>query len=116
MSKRSDKMYKDSPRIETDADGKKVMTRGKKEAARTDDGTEGMTLHESHAMEMHHKHAKERLELHQKHEKEHHELHAKHAIAEKEHAVVHAEKHEGGKEEKKEEHAEKKTDQEKGAK
>jgi hypothetical protein len=64
------KMYENSPKIETDGDGKKVVTRGEKKSEATDAGTDGMALHQ--------KHAKERLDLHHKHEKEHHELHAKH--------------------------------------
>lgn len=78
MSKRSDKMYANSPKIETDADGKKVVTKGDKKAERTDDGTEGMPIHEKAALEMSQKHEKERLDLHHKHEKEHHALTSKH--------------------------------------
>ena len=82
MSKRSDKMYKDSPKIESDGEGKKKVVKGEsaegKKAERTDDGTEGVAIHEKAAMEMHQKHSKERLDLHHKHEKEHHELNAKH--------------------------------------
>lgn len=84
MSKRSDKMYKDGPTVGEDEDGKKVVKKGGrteteagKEAAKTDEGIEGMQEHEKAAIEMHAKHSKERLALHHKHEVEHHDLHAK---------------------------------------
>ena len=82
MSKRSDKMYKDSPKITTAEDGKKVVTKGEskegKVAERTDDGTDGTEVHEKAVMDVHHKHAEERQALHHKHEKEHMALHHSH--------------------------------------
>lgn len=121
MSKRSDKMYKDSPTIGEDGEGKKVVKKKESKAAETDSGTEGMPEHESHALEMHHKHEKEHLDLNQKHEKERHALHSKHMKSAVEgpaggEVTEHKEKHEGDKSEKKEAHAEKKTDNDKGAK
>lgn len=113
MSKRSDKMYKDSPTIKSDDDGKKVVAKGKT-AEENDSGTDHMHVNEKHAMEMEAKHSKERLDLHHKHEKEHHAMHLKH-MGEK--MKPSAEKHEGGHESKgKEGHSEKKTDQHEGAK
>lgn len=66
-----EKMYKDSPKLERDKEsGKMGVTKKEKESAKTDSGTDGMPEHETHAMEMHHRHAKERMDLHHKHEKE----------------------------------------------
>jgi len=73
VSKRSDKMYKDSPKIESDGEGKKTVSKKSKEAERTDDGTEGMPIDEMDV-----RHAKERLVLHHKHEIDHAEMEAKH--------------------------------------
>lgn len=82
MSKRSEKMYKDSPRIEDDESGKKVIKKGpskkEKESAEVNAGTSGMPEHEKAALELSQKHEKERLELHHKHEKEHHAVSSKH--------------------------------------
>lgn len=83
MSKRSSKMYKDSPTIGEDDEGKKVVKKGGeketeagKEAAKTDDGTIG--IQEKDTLALGQKHEKERLDLHHKHEKEHHAMHQKH--------------------------------------
>lgn len=79
MSKR---LYKNSPKLESDENGKKVIRKpapseDSKTAARTNDGTEGEPVHESHdkaVMDLHATHMKERLALHHKHEKAHLEL------------------------------------------
>ncbi len=109
MSRRGDKMYKDSPTVGTNEDGKKVVKKGPSEAEKktekTDAGTEGMPEHDKKSLAMHHKHAQERMDLHQKHEKDHQmhskpehakavmELHAKH---EQQHQAVHSEHMEHG--------------------
>lgn len=115
MSRRSEKMYKDSPTI-ADEGGKKVVKKREKKAAETDSGTDGMPEHDKSALDMHHKHEKEHLDLNQKHEKERHELHSKHMKSAVEGGAggpvtESKEKHEGGHEPKKEKtDAEKKTD------
>lgn len=117
MSKRSDKMYKDSPTVGDDGEGKKVVKKSspEKESAKSDSGTDDMAGTEEH-MKMYHKHAKERLDTHHKHEEEHHKMfmeHMKSAVEGKAGGPVteHKEKHEGGHEDKKEKtDVEKKTD------
>lgn len=115
-------MYKDSPTVGDDGEGKKVVKKaGKtetpegKKSAESDSGTDGMAGTEEH-MKMYHKHAKERLDMHHKHEEEHHKMLMSHMKSAVEGAAggpvtEHKEKHEGGHEPKKEKtDAEKKTD------
>ena len=102
MSK-ADKMYKDSPKIEKDEEGKLKVSKKSdaKEAvdgeeAAGEPGMEGMKHEVRHAAErraLHHKHMKEHMELHHKHEMEHaahkgdkKEMHTRH---EKEHKEMH---------------------------
>lgn len=72
---RHSKMYKDSPRIESDDSGKKVIKKGSNEAekksAEVNAGTEGVVKDDDAVMKLHQKHAKERMDMHHKHEKEH---------------------------------------------
>jgi hypothetical protein len=72
---RSDRMYKNSPKLEKDKEtGKVGMTRGSKESAEVSSGTNHIAEHESHMQELEHKHSKERMDMFHKHEKEHMEL------------------------------------------
>lgn len=68
MSKRSDKMYANSPRIESDANGNKVIVKG----AKAGDGAPpaGASEKDKKAFELKQKHEKQLLELAQKHEQE----------------------------------------------
>ena len=101
MSAKTEKMYKDSPKLERNEKGK--MHASKKPEHKKEHKKEDHKEHGGHNgvdLIMHHKHAAERMELHHKHEKEHAakstpehakavmELHAKH---EKEHQALQAE-------------------------
>lgn len=71
---RSERMYKNSPRIEKGPDGKVGMTTAQKEQAEVNGGTDGIGQHESHDQdlkEMLHRHAEARLKMHHDHEEEH---------------------------------------------
>lgn len=68
MSKRSDKMYANSPRIESDANGNKVIKKGPKEGPGQPPA--GASEKDKKAFELKQKHERERLELSQKHEQE----------------------------------------------
>lgn len=66
----SEKMYKNSPTLETDESGKKYIkknspTEGEKKSARVSDGTEGIPINE-----LHQKHEKEMFDLYQNHTKQ----------------------------------------------
>ncbi len=76
MSKKTDRMYGNSPKIGRGEDGKVEVKREKK-SQQVAAGTDGMQEHDSKMLDMGHKHEKEHLELNQKHEKERHELRAK---------------------------------------
>lgn len=80
---RHTKMYANSPKIESDDTGKKVVTKGPSEAekktARVSDGTEGIV--KENPLEMYRAQAKERFDMHQKHEKEFMDLGLKYAPA-----------------------------------
>lgn len=70
MSKAS-KMYENSPEMKRDGeDGKMKITKAEKISARTNDGTEGMPIHEN-GMPMDVRHAHERRDMHSRHETEH---------------------------------------------
>lgn len=84
---RHERMYKDSPRLDRDEDGKMGIKKGpsedEKKSSRTSDGTQGMEIHERHASErreMKHRHIGEHLAMHHRHELEH--AHHKHGSKE----------------------------------
>jgi len=56
MAGRSDRMYKNSPKIVADESGKKKIQKGptaaEKESARVSDGTAGIPIHERHMSEV----------------------------------------------------------------
>ncbi len=101
MAKMHEKFYKESPELKRKEDGKMGVTKAEKESARTNDGTEGMQIHERHAherREMNNRHVKEQMDTHHRHEGEqsHHkgdkkEVHARHHA---EHKEMHK-RHEG---------------------
>ena len=105
MSKRSERMYGNSPTMKRDEDTGEMGVH-KKEAKEPEKGTlgevtEGGKPAERHAHEriaLHHKHVKEHLELHHKHEVEHAhhkgEKKALHERHEKEYGEMHK-NHEG---------------------
>lgn len=69
---RSERMYKNSPKIKKGEDGKVTIDKSSK----VNDGTDGIQESESHASEKHiqeleHKHSKERMHMFHKHEEEH---------------------------------------------
>lgn len=69
---KADKMYKSAPKMERDGeDGKMKVTKAEKESARTNDGTEGMPIHEMGATAPHIRHSMERGMMHHRHETEH---------------------------------------------
>lgn len=98
--KKHEKMYANSPKLETDEDGKKYIKKGpteaEKKSAEVNDGTDGMQKHEG--MPMENRHAMERRDMHNRHETEHSmqkgdkkEMHGRH---EKDMKEMHK-KHEG---------------------
>lgn len=70
------KMYANSPRIESDENGKKVIRRDAPEskAAQTEKVAEGVDVRQKNMVELMQKQAAERFDLYQKHEKAHMEL------------------------------------------
>lgn len=66
----ADKMYKSSPKMERNDEGKMKVTKAEKESARTNDGTEGMPIHEE-GVSPQMRHAMERTMMHHRHETEH---------------------------------------------
>lgn len=82
---KSDKMYKDGPKIERNEEGKTVVKKGgkdeKKETAGEKKVVEGETQTdgiEQHIKDMHERHANELKDMHKRHEKEHKSLMEKH--------------------------------------
>ena len=85
MASKSEKMYKDSPRVEKDADGKPEIRKGSKnerevgkepaESDKNDAGEGGMPVQ---AKEMHDRHMSEMKDMHGRHEKEHKDMHKRH--------------------------------------
>lgn len=70
MSKRSEKMYKDSPKLKRDdEDGKVKVGKSDKESEEANAGTDGIQEHEG--IPSHVRHAIERREVHHRHENEH---------------------------------------------
>ncbi len=69
MSK-AEKRYKNSPELKRDGEGKMKVSKKEKEAARTDDGTQGMAIHEE-GMPIQSRHMMERTNMHSRHEVEH---------------------------------------------
>lgn len=65
MSKRSQKMYSGSPRIVADADGRKIIAKGPKEAPKEEAGDK---KNPKSSLEIKHKHQREKLELEQRQE------------------------------------------------
>ena len=70
MSKRSEKMYANSPRIESDSAGNKVIKKGPPAGAAKAGLPAGASDKDRKAFELKQKHERERLELSQKHEQE----------------------------------------------
>lgn len=74
MSKRSEKMYKNSPKIERDEEtGSLGITRGEKKSAEVNSGTDGQGVKEEgpEGIPPEARHAIERREVHNRHETEH---------------------------------------------
>jgi len=76
----SEKMYKNSPTLASDENGKKYIkknepTEAEKKSARVNDGTDGMPLHEVHA-----RHQNDMFQLYQKHAKEFADMHMRHQV------------------------------------
>ncbi len=67
------KMYKNSPTLETDGDGKKYIKKGPTEAEKKtseqSSGTDGIEQHEGMPIDV--RHAHERRDMHSRHETEH---------------------------------------------
>jgi hypothetical protein len=87
----SKQMYKDSPRLEKNSDGKmgvsSKVTEATKEATAENGETGGMPEHETHSL-----HNLERHNLHAKHEHEHH-VHEKHGGSKEHLHEKHAKEH-----------------------
>lgn len=70
MSKRTERMYKDSPSMERDEDSGKMDVKKKPDHAEAvKDGTEGVVRE---GVPTHARHHMERMEMHHKHQHEHH--------------------------------------------
>lgn len=82
---RSDKMYKDSPKIDKDENGKAVVKKSsgeeKKEEATSGKGEIGDS--KTPIQEMHDRHLSEMKDMHKRHQKEHTAMSEKHGDSEK---------------------------------
>jgi len=70
VSKRSEKMYAGSPRIESDKDGNKVIKKGASAGTAKAGLPAGASDKDKKAFDLKQKHERERLDLAQKHEQE----------------------------------------------
>lgn len=79
---KSDKMYKDTPKMERNKEGKmgvKKPSEKEEKEAPENTGTDGM---EVHVKDMHERHANELKDMHKRHEKEHKAIMEKHGAKE----------------------------------
>lgn len=109
---RSAKMYKNSPKMERNAEGKMAVSKKGPDVA-GGNSSDGVPKDKIAVMDLAHRHAEERLKLNQKHELEHHSLmseHMKEGTPAEEAAETPAEE----KKEKKEKPAEEAKEKEKG--
>lgn len=67
---KAERMYSKTPKMERGEEGKMKVTRAEKESARTNDGTEGIPIHED-GISPHMRQAMERSMIHHRHETEH---------------------------------------------
>lgn len=103
---KSDKLYKDSPKVEKDENGKPGVKKPSKADA-VDMGTEGnplegagdgMPVETTPQGEMHDRHAREMKDMHKRHEDEHKDMNKRHAKEQKKLAGTPGEDIEEGKE------------------
>lgn len=85
MASKSERMYKDSPSVKKDADGKPEVRKGSmnereagKEPAESDKTEAGEGGVPVQAEEMHGRHMTEMKDMHKRHEDEHKDMHKRH--------------------------------------